>query len=165
MSKVSFKGEEFLLLGAFPSVGDKAHDFTLVGADLSDISLSQFAGQKLLLNIFPSIDTDVCATSVRKFNQLASQTANVLCVSADLPFAAHRFCAAEGITNVTTASFFRAYDFRVNYGVELTGILAGLAARAVVVINGSGTVIYSELVAEITDEPNYDAALNALNNG
>lgn len=162
MSKVHFKDEELLVLGAFPKVGDKAHDFTLTGNDLSDITLSQFAGQKVLLNIFPSIDTDVCAASVRKFNQLAGKEAVVLCISADLPFAAGRFCAAEGVENVITASFFRAYDFCETYGVGLTGVLAGLSARAVIVIDAKGKVAYTELVDEITHEPNYDAALKAL---
>ena len=162
MSKVYFKDEEILVLGSFPQVGDKAHDFTLTAKDLSDITLAQFASKKVLLNIFPSIDTDVCATSVRKFNQLASKDATVLCISADLPFAANRFCAAEGIENVITASFFRSYDFCETYGVELTGILSGLAARAVIVIDANGNVVYTELVNEITHEPNYNAALEAL---
>ncbi len=133
--------------------------------DLSDVALSQFAGSRKVLNIFPSIDTGVCAASVRKFNQLASELDNtvVLCISADLPFAQSRFCGAEGLNNVVTLSTLRGAQFLADYGVAISaGPLAGLAARAVVVIDENDQVVYSQLVNEITEEPDYDAALAAL---
>ena len=133
--------------------------------DLSDVALSQFAGSRKVLNIFPSIDTGVCAASVRKFNQLASELNNtvVLCISADLPFAQSRFCGAEGLNNVVTLSTLRGAQFLADYGVAISaGPLAGLAARAVVVIDENDQVVYSQLVNEITEEPDYDAALAAL---
>lgn len=133
--------------------------------DLSDVALSQFAGSRKVLNIFPSIDTGVCAASVRKFNQLASELNNtvVLCISADLPFAQSRFCGAEGLNNVVTLSTLRGAQFTADYGVAISaGPLAGLAARAVVVIDENDQVVYSQLVNEITEEPDYDAALAAL---
>jgi len=136
-----------------------------VAKDLSDVALSQFAGSRKVLNIFPSIDTGVCAASVRKFNQLASELNNtvVLCISADLPFAQSRFCGAEGLNNVVTLSTLRGAQFLADYGVAISaGPLAGLAARAVVVIDENDQVIYSQLVNEITEEPDYDAALAAL---
>jgi thiol peroxidase len=151
--------------GNLPAVGSAAPDFVLTGTDLKDVTLSQFAGKNLVLNIFPSIDTGVCATSVREFNKRAASLTNtsVLCVSKDLPFAMKRFCGAEGINNVLTASDFRNRGFSTTYGVELVdGGLAGLTARAVVVIDGSGKVKYTELVPAIGQEPNYDAALAAL---
>lgn len=133
--------------------------------DLSDVSLSQYAGKRKVLNIFPSIDTGVCAASVRKFNQLATEVENtvVLCVSADLPFAQSRFCGAEGLSNVITLSTLRNNEFLKNYGVEIVdGPLKGLAARAVIVLDENDNVIFSQLVDEITHEPDYDAALNVL---
>lgn len=165
MTQVTFRGAAVDVAGNFPKAGQSAPDFTLTAADLSEIRLADFKGKKLLLNIFPSIDTGVCATSVRTFNQRAAEVANavVLCVSADLPFAAGRFCGAEGIDQVKTASTFRNAAFLKNYGVELAGSpLKGLCARSVVCIDEQGKVLYSELVAEITQEPNYDAALQSL---
>jgi thiol peroxidase len=142
-----------------------APPFMLVGKDLADVALSRFAGQRKVLNIFPSIDTPTCATSVRKFNQRASELSNtvVLCISADLPFAHSRFCGAEGLDKVVTLSTMRGSDFLESYGVALSdGPLAGLAARAVVVLDADDKVIYSQLVGEIKDEPDYDSALRAL---
>lgn len=151
--------------GNLPEKGSKAPDFTLTGNDLKDITLSQFAGKKVVLNIFPSIDTGVCAASVREFNKRASDLNNavVLCISKDLPFAMKRFCGAEGINNVITASDFRNRGFAKAYGVEMVdGALAGLLARAVVVVDEQGTVTYTQLVPAIGQEPDYDAALAAL---
>lgn len=162
---VHFQGNPVAVQGSIPQAGDKAQPFTLVAKDLSDVTLGQFAGKRKVLNIFPSIDTGVCASSVRKFNQLAGELANtvVLCVSADLPFAQSRFCGAEGLSNVVTLSTLRAPEFLQTYGVGITdGALKGLAARAVVVIDENDNVVYSELVNEITNEPDYDAALAAL---
>ena len=165
MSTVTFKGDiKVNISGALPASGTAAPDFTLVKSDLSEISLKDLKGKKVVLNIFPSIDTGVCATSVRKFNKEAAGLSNtvVLGVSADLPFAAGRFCGAEGIENVVTASVFRNPEFAKSYGVLMeNGPLKGLLARAVVVINADGTVKYSELVPEITTEPNYAAAIAA----
>lgn len=162
---VHFQGNPVAVQGSIPQAGDKAQPFTLVAKDLSDVTLGQFAGKRKVLNIFPSIDTGVCAASVRKFNQLAGELSNtvVLCVSADLPFAQSRFCGAEGLSNVVTLSTLRAPEFLQTYGVGITdGALKGLAARAVVVIDENDNVVYSELVNEITNEPDYDAALAAL---
>jgi thioredoxin-dependent peroxiredoxin len=145
-------------------VGSATPSFTITKADLSDVGPADFAGQRLVINIFPSIDTAVCATSVRKFNEAAASLANttVLCVSADLPFALNRFCGAEGISNVVTASTFRG-DFGTAYGVEMVdGRLKGLLARSVVVLDETGTVLHSQLVPAISDEPDYDAAIAAL---
>jgi thiol peroxidase len=164
MAQVTFQGSPVQTVGELPSVGSAAPDFTLVKQDLSDVSLADLKGQNIVLNIFPSIDTGVCATSVRTFNEKAAGLENttVLCVSVDLPFAHGRFCGAEGIENAVTASAFRA-SFGGDYGVAIEGgALDSLFARGVVVIDGSGKVVYTELVAEITDEPNYDAALSAL---
>lgn len=165
MSNVTFQGNPVSVSGTFPAVGTKAPAFTLCSADLSDVTLSDLKGKKVVLNIFPSIDTPVCADSVRRFNKEAAALENtvVLCVSADLPFATSRFCGAENIENVKTASTFRSPSFTEDYGVNLdAGALKGLATRAVVVIDEEGTVIHSELVAEITNEANYDAAIAAL---
>ena len=165
MTTVTFHGNSLNVNGILPKVGAAAPSFTLTGGDLADVSLADFKGKKLLLNIFPSIDTGVCATSVRTFNKRAAELNNtqVLCVSADLPFAAGRFCGAEGIDNVKTASSFRNPEFLKNYGVELaSGPVRGLAARAVVAIDEQGKVLYTELVPEIGQEPNYDAAISAL---
>lgn len=165
MSSVTFKDNAVAVAGQFPVAGQAAPDFTLTGADLADIRLSDYAGKKLLLNIFPSIDTGVCAASVRKFNEEAATLNNtqVLCVSMDLPFAGSRFCGAEGIDNVQVASAFRHGEFLNNYGVALAeGPLRGLSARAVVCIDEQGQVVYGELVAELTNEPNYEAAIQAI---
>ncbi|ATG73095.1 lipid hydroperoxide peroxidase [Zobellella denitrificans] len=165
MSAVTFQGNPVAVSGQFPQAGQAAPDFILTGADLTDIRLADFKGQKLLLNIFPSIDTGVCATSVRKFNEKAATLANtkVLCVSMDLPFAASRFCAAEGIENVQVASAFRHPEFLKAYGVALSdGALRGLSARAVVCIDEQGQVVHAERVAELTEEPGYEAAIAAL---
>ena len=165
MSTVKLKGNPVTLLGDFPAVGQKAPAFSLVDKDLKDVALGNFAGKRKVLNIVPSLDTAVCATSTRKFNEAASKLGNtvVLVISADLPFAMNRFCVAEGLTNVITLSLMRGREFMRNYGVEIadTG-LAGVAARAVVVLDENDKVIYTELAPEITQEPNYDAALAAL---
>lgn len=166
MSKTSFKGNSVTLAGEFIKTGVKAPEFTLVKGDLSQFKLSDTKGKFTILNIFPSLDTDVCATSVRKFNQMASATDNtvVLAISKDLPFAQGRFCTTEGIENVIPLSDFRnPSDFDSSYGVLMTdGPLAGLLARAVVVLNPEGEVIYTELVPEIVQEPDYEAALAAI---
>jgi thioredoxin-dependent peroxiredoxin len=165
MSQVTFKGQPIGIDGQFPSAGSTAPAFKLVGADLSDVALSGFAGKRKVLNIFPSVDTSTCATSVRRFNELAAQLHNtvVLCISADLPFAQARFCGAEGLQNVTNLSLMRGRQFLNDYGVGIAdGPLAGLAARAVIVLDGQDNVIHAELVSEIAHEPDYDAALAAL---
>jgi len=162
---VHFQGNPVSVAGTIPAVGSKAHAFTLVAKDLTDVTLAQFAGKRKVLNVFPSIDTGVCAASVRKFNQLATEMKDtvVLCISADLPFAQSRFCGAEGLSNVITLSTLRNADFLENYGVGIAeGALKGLSARAVVVIDENDTVVFSQLVNEITNEPDYDAALEAL---
>ena len=164
-STVTRAGSPVQLAGNFPAIGQTAKAFTLVGKDLSDISLASLAGKRKVLNIFPSIDTPTCALSVRKFNQHASQVANtvVLCISADLPFAQSRFCGAEGLDNVQTLSTMRGRDFLEAYGVAFrSGPLVGVAARAVVVLDENNRVLHSELVGEIKNEPNYAAALAAL---
>ncbi|MCS2148210.1 thiol peroxidase [Scandinavium manionii] len=162
---VHFQGNPVSVQGSIPQAGAKASAFTLVAKDLSDVALSQFAGKRKVLNIFPSIDTGVCAASVRKFNQLATELNNtvVLCISADLPFAQSRFCGAEGLSNVVTLSTLRAPEFLQQYGVGIAdGALKGLSARAVIVLDENDNVVLSELVNEITNEPDYDAALEAL---
>ncbi|WP_313055248.1 thiol peroxidase [Atlantibacter hermannii] len=162
---VHFQGNPVSVVGQIPAQGSKAQPFSLVAKDLSDVTLGQFAGKRKVLNILPSIDTGVCAASVRKFNQLATSVDNtvVLCISADLPFAQSRFCGAEGLSNVITLSTLRNPEFQQDYGVGIEeGALKGLTARAVVVINEQDEVVFSELVNEITHEPNYDAALEAL---
>lgn len=159
MATVKFKGSEVNINGQLPSVGSKAPDFKLVGAGLNEITLADFKGKRIVLNIFPSIDTGVCASSVRQFNKWASNQKNtvVVCVSKDLPFAASRFCGAEGLENVITASDFRYNNFATDYGVLMTdGPLAGLMARSVVAIDENGKVSYNQLVPEITEEPNYE---------
>lgn len=164
MTTVTLKGDAFETVGALPAVGSDAPSFTLVKADLGEVSLSDFKGKKLVLNIFPSIDTATCATSVRTFNQKAAALENteVLCISMDLPFAAGRFCGAEGIDKVTTASGFRS-SFGNDYGVTFaTGPLAGLYSRSVVVVDEAGKVAYTQQVKETVDEPDYTAALSAL---
>ena len=162
---VTLGGNPLTVAGTFPQQGQSAPAFSLVGKDLADVSLASFSGKRKVLNIFPSIDTPTCATSVRKFNQTANNLANtvVLCISADLPFAQNRFCGAEGLTNVITLSTMRGREFLEAYGVALTsGPLAGVAARAVVVLDEKDRVLHSELVAEIKNEPDYDAALKSL---
>lgn len=165
METVYFKGTPVHTYGTVPEVGSKAPDFKLVTKGLAEISLADFAGKKLVLNVFPSLDTPVCAASVRRFNQEASQLADtaVVCVSMDLPFAMERFCTVEGLDNVVAASAFRSRDFAHSYGLEMTdGPLAGLLARCVLVIDEKGTVIYRDLVDEITHEPDYDGAIKAV---
>jgi thiol peroxidase len=165
MAQITLKGNPIQTIGELPKAGTQAPDFTLVKTDLSETSLKDYAGKRLVLNIFPSIDTAVCATSVRRFNQEAANLNNtvVLCISADLPFAAKRFCGAEGINNVIMASAFRAPEFGKAYGVAITtGPLKGLLSRSVVVVNAKGAVVYTEQVAETTNEPNYAAALAAV---
>ncbi|HEY0198111.1 MAG TPA: thiol peroxidase [Rhodanobacter sp.] len=165
MSAVTFKGQPIGIDGQFPAVGTSSPAFKLVGADLSDVALSQFAGKRKVLNIFPSVDTGVCATSVRRFNELAGKLDNtvVLCISADLPFAQARFCGAEGLDKVINLSLMRGRQFLNDFGVAIaSGPLAGLAARAVVVLDEHDKVIHAELVSEIAHEPDYDAALAAL---
>lgn len=162
---VTLKGNPIEVAGSFPRPGQKAPAFRLVGKDLKDVSLADFAGRRKVLNIVPSLDTAVCATSARKFNQRAGTLADtvVLVVSADLPFASSRFCAAEGLDNVVTLSTMRGREFLNRYGVEIaSGPLAGVAARAVVVLDKEDTVVYSQLVPEITQEPDYEAAIAAL---
>lgn len=163
--KVTLQGNPFDTVDEMPRVGEKAPNFCGARADLSNLHLSDLLGKRVVLNIFPSIDTGVCAASVRKFNKMASEMQNtvVLCVSKDLPFAQSRFCAAEGLENVIPISVFRCNSFREGYGLEIAdGPMKGLEARAVVIIDEQGTVTYTELVSEITNEPNYEAALAAL---
>lgn len=165
MTTVTLRGNPINVAGNFPKKGETAPDFQLVGRDLKNVSLQDFAGKKKVLNVVPSLDTPVCATSTRKFNEKAAGLGNtvVLTVSADLPFAMGRFCTTEGIENVVPLSTMRGRDFMQRYGVEITdGPLAGVAARAVVVLDESNRVLYGELVPEIANEPNYDAALAAL---
>lgn len=165
MAQVTFQGNPVEVGGTLPAVGQTAPAFTLVATDLSEKSLSDFAGKRKVLNIFPSIDTGVCSKSVRTFNERATALENtvVLCISADLPFALARFCGAEGIENVTSLSTFRCNSFKQDYGTNLTsGPLAGLNARAVVVLDENDKVLHSQLVAEIAEEPDYDAALAVL---
>lgn len=164
-STVNLGGNPVQVDGDFMKPGQTAPAFTLVGKDLADVPLASFTGKRKMLNIFPSIDTPTCAMSVRKFNQTANDLANtvVLCISADLPFAQSRFCGAEGLTNVQTLSTMRGAGFLKTYGVAVaSGPLAGVAARAVVVLDENDKVLHSELVAEIKNEPDYAAALKAL---
>lgn len=166
MSTVTLHEKPITVDGAFPSVGSKAPAFKLVNGDLADVSLADFAGKRKVLNIFPSVDTPVCAKSVRRFNEMAGKLDNtvVLCISADLPFAQGRFCGAEGLDNVTALSAMRGREFLKDYGVAIAdGPFAGIAARAVVVLDAEDKVVHAELVGEIAEEPNYDAALKALN--
>ncbi len=167
MARITFKGNPISTAGELPKVGSKAPDFKLTKTDLSDVSLKDLNGKKVVLNIFPSIDTPVCQASTRKFNEEASKLANtvVVCASKDLPFALNRFCGAEGLKNVVPASELRDASFSSAYGVKIAeGALAGLFSRAVVVIDEKGNVKYTEQVPEIAQEPNYQAALNALKN-
>ena len=163
MAQITLRGNPINTVGELPAVGSPAPGFTLTGTDLGAVTDEQFRGKPLLLNIFPSVDTPVCSASVRKFNESAAAGGvTVLNVSKDLPFAQKRFCGAEGIENVTSASAFRD-SFGEDYGITITdGPMAGLLGRAVVVIGADGNVAYTELMPEIGQEPNYDAALAAL---
>lgn len=166
MSKTHLKGNVVNTIGELPLAGSKAPDFILTKNDLSDVNLSSFKGSKIVMNIFPSIDTGVCATSVRKFNETAAKLKNtkVLCISRDLPFAHGRFCGAEGIQNVVTLSELRNSAFGEKYGVKMVdGPLAGLFARTIIVIDSSGKIAYTQLVPEITEEPDYKKAIESLN--
>lgn len=165
MAQTALKGNACNTNGDLPSVGASAPDFKLVTTDLRDVSLADYAGKKKLLNIVPSLDTDVCATSTRKFNAsfAGRDDAVALVVSADLPFASGRFCSTEGLKNVAALSMMRSKNFAKDYGVLLSdGPLAGLTARAVVVLDADNKVLHSQLVPEITQEPDYDAAMQAL---
>ena len=165
MATVTLHGNPFRISGELPKTGTQAPDFSLTAADLKDVSLNSLKGSRIILNIFPSVDTGVCAMSVRKFNAEASRLKNtkVLCISRDLPFAFSRFCGAEGLKEVITLSVMRSCDFGRNYGVRITeGPMEGLLARSVVVLDESGKVLYTELVPEITQEPDYEKALAAL---
>ena len=165
MASVTLKGNPVNTSGELPAKGAKAPDFTLTGTDLKDVTLATFAGRRKVLNIVPSLDTAVCATSTRFFNSKASALPNtvVLVVSADLPFAAKRFCTTEGLENVVPLSLMRSKKFAEDYGVLLAdGPLAGLAARAVVVLDEEDRVVYTQLVPEITQEPDYESALSAV---
>ena len=165
MAQVTLKGNPVQVNGELPAVGSKAPAFSLVAGDLSDATLASFAGKRKVLNIFPSVDTPTCATSVRKFNAEANALPNtvVLNISADLPFAQARFCGAEGLESVQNLSTLRGREFIENYGVAIAdGPLAGLTARAVVVLDENDNVLHSELVKEIAEEPNYEAALAVL---
>lgn len=162
---VTLGGNPIQISGTLPQPGTTAPAFKLVAKDLSDVSLDNYAGKRKVLNIFPSIDTPTCATSVRKFNAEAAQLKNtvVLCISADLPFAQTRFCGAEGLESVQTLSTMRGHDFLQHYGVGIeSGPIAGVAARAVIVLDENNKVLHSELVNEIKNEPNYAAAMAAL---
>lgn len=162
MAQITLRGNPVNTVGDLPAVGSSAPAFALTGTDLGTVSSEQFRGKTVLLNIFPSVDTPVCASSVRKFNEQASARGlTVVCISKDLPFALGRFCGAEGIENVTSASAFRD-SFGEDYGLTITdGPMAGLLGRAVVVIGADGKVLYTELVPEVAQEPDYDAALAA----
>lgn len=165
MANITLRGNPFQTNGDLPKVGSDAPGFRLVAGDLKDLTLHDFAGKRKVLNIFPSVDTPTCATSVRKFNEKASSLKDtvVLCISADLPFAQGRFCGAEGLKNVQNLSLMRGAAFAKDYGVLIeNGPLAGLTARAVVVLDANNKVLHSELVGEIANEPNYDAAIKAL---
>lgn len=165
METVFFKGQEVHTYGNLPAVGTKAPDFKLTTATLEDLTLDSLRGRKVVLNIFPSLDTPVCAASVRRFNQEASKVDNVtvVCVSEDLPFAMSRFCTLEGLKDVVAASAFRSPEFAKEYGVELIdGPLKGLLTRAVIIIDEEGKVIYRDLVEEITNEPDYASAIKML---
>ena len=165
MAKITLKGNPFKTSGNLPKIGKNAPKFSLIKADLSKAKLKEFKGSKLILNIFPSLDTGTCAASVRRFNKEASELENtkVLCISRDLPFAQARFCGAEGLENVITLSDFSKGKFGKSYGLTIKdGPLANLHSRAIVILNEEGEVTYTEQVSEIVDEPNYEAALKAL---
>jgi thioredoxin-dependent peroxiredoxin len=165
MANITLGGKPCTTLGDLPDRGTPAPDFILTGLDLADVNLSHFAGKNLVLNIFPSVDTSTCATSVRKFNTEAAKLMDtmVLCISMDLPFAQKRFCGAEGLNNVLMLSDYRSKNFGKTYGVEISnGAFAGLHARAVVVIDKTGKIVYTELVPEIGQEPDYEMALATI---
>jgi thioredoxin-dependent peroxiredoxin len=165
MAKITLGGNPVNTSGNLPAKGSKAPDFTLVDSDLGTLSLSAFRGKKVLMNIFPSLETSICSTSIRKFNQLAAGKSNtvVLAISKDLPFAHKRFCSTEGITNVISLSGFRDSEFGKAYGVDMTdGSFAGLYARSVIIVDEVGNVIYTQLVPEIGQEPDYDSALASV---
>lgn len=165
MATVTLAGNPVTVNGDFPQTGSTAKPFSLVNKELADVTLASFAGKRKVLNIFPSLDTSVCAASVRRFNAAAAKLENtvVLCISADLPFAQARFCGTEGLDDVVTLSTLRGAEFKQAYGVDVVdGVLAGLTARAVIVLDENDKVLHAELVEEIPHEPNYDAALNAL---
>jgi len=165
MANITLKGNAIHTIGNLPKIGTKASNFKLTAVDLSPKSLTDYAGKKIILNIFPSIDTGTCATSVREFNKKATDLKNtvVLCISKDLPFAQARFCGAEGIKNVVMLSDFIDGNFGKSYELEIAnGPLAHLHSRAIVIVDENGSVIYTEQVPEIANEPNYNAALNVL---
>lgn len=165
MAQTALQGNPVQLSGELPAVGTAAPDFSLTAGDLSDVNLATYSGKKKLLNIVPSLDTGVCATSTKRFNELVAGRADAvaLVISADLPFASGRFCGAEGITNVINLSMMRSRNFAKDYGVLIVdGPLAGITARAVVVLDADNQVVYTQLVPEITQEPDYDAAMAAL---
>ncbi len=166
MAQITLKGNAVNTVGELPKKGGKAKNFTLVKSDLSRVGLNDFKGSKVVLNIFPSLDTGTCAASVRYFNKAAAGLKNtkVLCISRDLPFAQGRFCGAEGIENVITLSDFNTGEFGKNYGLEIAdGPLAGLHSRVVIILDENGTVLYTQQVPEIVDEPNYEEALAVIN--
>lgn len=165
MATITLKGNTINTVGNLPANGAAAPDFKLTKTDLSEISLKDFAGKKVVLNIFPSIDTPTCATAARKFNEKANSLDNtvILCVSADLPFALNRFCAAEGLQNIIPASVFRNPEFGEQYGVKIVdGPIAGLLSRAIVVIDADGKVIHTEQVSEVANEPDYEKVIQKL---
>lgn len=165
MATITLEGNKIHTVGNLPAVGTNAPAFTLTNSELAEVALAHYSGKKVILNIFPSIDTGICAESTRRFNAVASENKNtvVLCLSADLPFATSRFCGAENLKNVTTLSTFRNPAFGNDYGVLITdGPIAGLLSRAVVLIDEAGKVVYTEQVPEIAQEPDYDAALSHL---
>ncbi len=165
MAQITLGGNPINTGGNLPATGSKAPDFVLTTTALADVSLKDYSGKKVILNIFPSLDTDVCAASVRRFNAEANKLENtaVLCVSADLPFAMKRFCGAEGLDNVVALSAMRNRDFGKDYGISIVdGPLAGVFGRAIVALDENGNVTYTELVPEIKQEPNYDEALAAV---
>lgn len=165
MASITLQGNSIDTIGNLPKIGSKAIEFSLIATDLSPKNLTSFSGSRLILNIFPSVDTGTCATSVREFNKKVANLENtkVLCISRDLPFAQGRFCGAEGIENVVMLSDFSAGSFGKDYGLEIkNGPLSGLHSRCIVIINDEGNVIYTEQVSEIANEPNYEAALKVL---
>lgn len=167
MANITLGGTPVETIGELPDIGSKAPDFKLTGVDLTDVYLDDFAGESVVLNIFPSVDTDVCAQSVRTFNQKASALKNtkVLCISKDLPFAMKRFCGSEGLEDVVSLSDYKTGAFGTDYGVAFTtGPFESMLSRCIVVIDANDQVIYTEQVNEISDEPNYEAALDALKN-
>jgi len=165
MAKITLKGNEINTIGQLPAVGGKAPDFTLVTSELSTVSLSDFKGSRIVMNIFPSLDTSTCAASVRYFNKAASELKNtkVLCISRDLPFAQKRFCGAEGLENVITLSDFRTGEFGKNYGLKIIdGPMLGLLSRVVIVLDEDGKVMYTQQVPEISSEPDYEDVMKNL---